>query len=63
VADDRCTETMIKSHRGRVDVMQLASRHASGGRRIRRLFGRTHGRFRTRGRSSSATVRGKATSG
>jgi hypothetical protein len=31
---------------------------AAGGRRVRRLFGRGRGRFRTRGRNSSATVRG-----
>ena len=31
---------------------------AAGSRRVRRLFGRGRGRFRTRGRNSSATVRG-----
>lgn len=62
VADDRCTETMIKAHQGRVDIMQLGSRTTSGGR-IRRLFGRAHGEFRTRGRNSSATVRGRMSAG
>jgi hypothetical protein len=31
---------------------------AASTRRVRRLFGHAHGRFRTRGRNSSATVRG-----
>ena len=31
---------------------------AAGSRRVRRLFGRGRGRFRTRGRNSAATVRG-----
>jgi hypothetical protein len=32
--------------------------HAARARPVRRLFGHAHGRFRTRGRNSSATVRG-----
>lgn len=46
------------------DFSACASARAAGGRLTgaantrRRLFGRAHGRFRTRGRNSSATVRG-----
>lgn len=62
VADDRCTETTIKAHRGHVDVMPLGSRTTAGGA-VRRLWDTGGGGFRTRGRNSSATVRGKTTSG
>jgi hypothetical protein len=61
VADDLCTTTTIKKHRGDVDIMSLGSRTASGPRR--RLWGQARGTFRTHGRNSSATVRGKTTSG
>jgi hypothetical protein len=62
VADDRCTKTTIKTHQGRVDVMPLGSRTASGGT-VRRLWGHARGGFRTRGRNSSATVRGRVMAG
>jgi hypothetical protein len=57
VADDRCTVTKLKKHRGQIDIMPLASRTASGPRR--RLWGNARGRFRTRGRHASATIRGR----
>jgi hypothetical protein len=56
VAVDRCTAATVKTHSGRVDVVALGSRHASG---RRALFGFAHGGFRTSGRNSSATVRGR----
>jgi hypothetical protein len=58
VADDSCTATTIKAHSGRVDIMPLGSRTASGPT-VRRLWGNGHGRFHTRGRNASATVRGR----
>ena len=58
VSEDRCTATTIKTRRGKVEVMAIGSREASG-HRVRRLWGDSHGRFRTRGRNGSATVRGR----
>ena len=60
VASDRCTAATIDTHAGRVQVVALGSRRASA-RRAHRLFGQ--GRFRTTGRNSSATVRGRAIAG
>ena len=57
VTVDRCDQTDVKIRRGEVDIADTGSRSSSP-RRIRRLLGGT-GRFRTRGRNSSATVRGK----
>jgi hypothetical protein len=57
VAQDRCTATTVMSHAGRVDIVALGNRRVAG-RRVQRLFSR-RGRFRTRGRNSSATVRGR----
>ncbi len=57
VAEDRCTATTVKSHAGRVDIVALGNRRVSG-RRVQRLFAK-RGRFQTRGRNSSATVRGR----
>jgi hypothetical protein len=56
VAVDSCTAATVKTHSGQVDVVALGSRRASG---RRALFSFAHGRFRTRGRNSSATVRGR----
>jgi hypothetical protein len=56
VAEDRCTASTIQSRSGMVDVAALGSRRASA-RQAHRLFGR--GAFRTSGRYSSATVRGR----
>jgi hypothetical protein len=52
VAKDLCTAARIKKHRGKILSASLRSRRASGG------FS-----FRTLGRHSSATVRGRAISG
>jgi hypothetical protein len=48
-------------HAGRVDIVALGSRRASG-RHVQRLFS-VRGGFRTRGRHSSATVRGRIVAG
>jgi hypothetical protein len=58
VSEDRCTAATIKTHQGRVEVVALGSRDASG-RRAHTLFTTGSGRFRTRGHNSSATVRGR----
>ena len=54
--------TDLKLTGGSFDVCDEAQRRgkpiAAAANRRRRLFGRAHGRFRTRGRNSSATVRG-----
>jgi hypothetical protein len=57
VAQDRCTATTVMPHAGRVDIAALGSRRVSG-RRAQKLLAEV-GRFRTRGRNSSATVRGR----
>ena len=43
---------------GRAAIAAAAARRRRGGRAVRRLWGSGHGRFRTRGRHSAATVRG-----
>jgi hypothetical protein len=56
VTRDRCTATNFKAPPGRIDVVLLGSRRATA-RRAHALFARGH--FRTTGRNSSATVRGR----
>jgi hypothetical protein len=56
VSRDRCTSEEIDRSMGKLQIARLGTRHASP-RRASRLFGR--GEFRTRGRYSSATVRGR----
>jgi hypothetical protein len=60
LTEDRCSETVIKRRAGDVEVTVLSSR-SSRPRRVRRLWGSGRGRFRTRGRRSTATVRGRVT--
>lgn len=55
-AEDRCTATKIKGKR--IEVIDLGSRRATA-RRAHRLFSRHRGSFRTTGRFSTATVRGR----
>jgi hypothetical protein len=50
----------IQGAPGRIDVVALGSRHATA-RKAHVLFAR--GRFRTTGRNSSATVRGRVVAG
>lgn len=57
VAVDHCDAATVKTHAGRVDVAALGSRSASGCSVINRFRG-NHA-FTTRGRNSSATVRGR----
>ncbi|MEA2412265.1 MAG: hypothetical protein QOC77_2826 [Thermoleophilaceae bacterium] len=58
VAEDRCTAATINTHAGHVEVIALGSRDASG-QRAHHLFTTGRGLFTTRGRNSSATVRGR----
>jgi hypothetical protein len=57
---DQCTATKFKAPPGRIDVVALGSRRATA-RKAHVLFAR--GRFRTTGRNSSATVRGRVVAG
>ena len=50
------TELVLKG--GSFAACKRANRAAAPRRVVRQLFGRAHGRFRTRGRNSSATIRG-----
>jgi hypothetical protein len=56
VSKDQCTREEIDRSTGELQIARLGSRRASP-RRATRLFSR--GRFRTRGRYSSASVRGR----
>ena len=58
VVEDRYTAATINTHSGHVEVIALGSRDTSG-QRVHHLFTTGHGRFTTRGRNSSATVRGR----
>jgi hypothetical protein len=57
VAKDRCTASKVVAPPRRYQLIDLGSREATA-RRAHRLFG-GRGRFRTVGRHSSATVRGR----